>query len=411
MSVRRLLRRRLLGRQRARRSRGGIALLVVVAAIMFLTVLVTDIDFGTRVRYVAAAHTRDGSQAYWIANSGMSLFRLVLMGNKQMGTYLTKNKDMCSYVSLMGISCSDPLLTFLPFINTGMLRSMLVGGGEVEDEDVDELLASGQASEETTEESRAEGSRFGKKNFLDFTGDFTTKASGEDCKVNISALADHTDPISEDPTYKLLESLMSGEENEAWLRDRGLTKLELIGNLADWVDTDSTVASGNGGYEDNFYNGLISPYLSKNAPFDSTEEIRLVEGWQDSVFDRWGDKLTIYGSKKINITCADNEILKMMLRAYSSGSITTDQQAESAIAILSQWKLEGNVIGTCKDFKSALEEGGYTMNSDFDSACTNRNTVYTVTSTGVVSNVQVTIVAVIDQTNSDAGRVKYWHVE
>lgn len=181
---------RQLRRQRARRSRGGIALLVVIAAIMFLTVLVTDIDFGSRVRFVAAAHTRDASQAYWVASSGMSLFRLVLMGNKQMGTYLTKNKDMCSYVSLMGISCSDPLLTFLPFINTGMLRSMLVSGGDVQEGDVQELLATGSASEATTDASRAQSSsRFGKKSFLDFTGDFTTSAKGEDCKINVSALS------------------------------------------------------------------------------------------------------------------------------------------------------------------------------------------------------------------------------
>lgn len=404
---------RQLRRQRARRSRGGIALLVVIAAIMFLTVLVTDIDFGSRVRFVAAAHTRDASQAYWVASSGMSLFRLVLMGNKQMGTYLTKNKDMCSYVSLMGISCSDPLLTFLPFINTGMLRSMLVSGGDVQEGDVQELLATGSASEATTDASRAQSSsRFGKKSFLDFTGDFTTSAKGEDCKINVSALSTHDTPLTEDATYKMLDALMSGEENEAWLQDHNLTKLDLIGNLADWVDSDSDVASGNGGYEDAKYSNLLSPYLTKNAPFDSTEEIRLVDGWQDAVYERWGDKLTIYGSRKINITCADKEVLKMMLRAYSGGAITTDAEADHAIALLDQWKANGNVIASCTDFTNALtQEGGYTLSSDFANNCTARNTVYTVTSVGVVGNVRVTITAVIDQSKSDAGRVKYWRVE
>ncbi len=404
---------RSLRRLRARRSRGGIALLVVIAAVMFLTVLVTDIDFGSRVRFVAAAHTRDASQAYWIASSGMSLYRLVLMGNKQMGSYLTKNKEMCSYVSLMGVSCADPLLTFFPFISSGMLRSMLVSGGDVEEGDVDALLATGQASEATTEASLEKASsRFGKKSFLDFTGDFTTKAQGEDCKVNVSALASHTSPISEDPTYKMLDALMSGEENDAWLQDHSLTKLDLIGNLADWVDTDSDVASGNGGYEDGKYSNLLSPYLAKNAPFDSTQEIRLVDGWQDSVWERWGDKLTIYGSKKINITCADKEVLKMMMRAYSEGAITTDAEADHAIALLEQWKADGNVIASCDDFITALTtEGGYTLSSDFKNNCTARNTVYTVQSTGVVGSVQVTITAVIDQSKSDAGRVKYWRVE
>ena len=176
------------------------------------------------------------------------------------------------------------------------------------------------------------------------------------------------------------------------------------------MDSDSDVASGNGSYEDNLYSSLPSPYKTKNAPFDSTEEIRLVEGWQDSVYERWGDKLTIYGSKKVNITCADPEVLKMMLRAY--GGLTTDAQVDAALAALDQYKLEGNVIATCDQFSKALsEEQGVTMSSDFTEKCTNRNTVYRVTSTGVVSNVNVKITAVIDQSKSDAGRVKYWLVE
>lgn len=399
----------LLRRARRRRSRGGIALLVVIAALMFLTVLVTDIDFGSRVRFVAAAHTRDASQAYWIANSGISLSRLVLMGNKQLGKYLSGQKEVCEAIAAMGVSCSDPLLSYLPFINTGMLRSMLVSGGDIEDEDLEELLASGQATEETTEESREGTSRFGKKNFLDFTGDFTTKIEGEDCKINISALASHKDPLIDDPVYKVMDALMSGEDNEQWLRDRNLTEIELIGNLADWVDSDNTVASGQGSYEDNYYNGLTSPYLAKNAPFDSTEEIRLVEGWQDSVYERWGDKITIYGAKKVNVSCADTEVLKMMLRAY--GGLSTDAQVDDAMAALTQYKADGHAI-TCAGFKAALQDyKGIEVSSDFSSNCTDRNTVYTVVSTGVVGSVQIKITAVIDQTNSDAGRVKYWRVE
>lgn len=397
-------------RIRARRSRGGIALLVVIAALMFLVTLVTDIDFGTRVRFVASAHTRDASQSYWIANSGVSLMRLVLMGNKQMGKYLSSksNSEMCSYVSLMGMSCSDPLLSYLPFINTGMMRMMATGG--IDKDDITQYQQAGRLSDQVVQESRQGGGRFGNKNFLDFDGDFSAKATGEDCKINISGLAKHKEPLTEDPIYKMLASLMKGEQNELWLRERNMTALQLIGNLADWVDTDSTVASGSGSYEDDFYAKLESPYRAKNAPFDTKEEIRLVEGWQDEVFDRWGNKLTIYGSKKINISCTDNEIVKMMLRAY--GGVVTDAEVDQAVQKLAQWKTDGNVIMTCADFKRALSEyGGITVSSDFDTNCTSKNTVYTVISTGSVGDVMVTITAVVDQTDSDAGRVKYWRVD
>ena len=400
------------GRIRARKDRSGIALLVVIAALMFMVTLVTDIDFGTRVRFVASAHTRDASQSYWIANSGVSVMRLVLMGNKQMGKYLTSkgNSEICTMVSTMGMSCNDPLLSFLPFVNTGLMRMMFAGNGSLDEEEVEQYASDGQLSEEVSEESRESGGRFGDKNFLDFDGDFSASAEGEDCKINISGLSKHKEPLQDDPVYKMLESLMAGEENETWLRERDLTALELVGNLADWVDADSTVSSGNGSYEDNFYNRLESPYLSKNAAFDSKDEIRLVEGWQDEVFERWADKLTIYGSKKINISCTDTEVVKMMLRAY--GGLTNDAEVDSAVSKLAQWKTDGNVIMSCPDFKRALSEyGGITLTADFDTNCTSKNTVYTVTSTGSVGDVLVTITAVVDQTDSDAGRVKYWRVD
>jgi type II secretory pathway component PulK len=309
----------------------------------------------------------------------------------------------------MGISLSDPLITFLPFINTGLMR-MMVAGGDLDEEEVQDYAQTGEVSEEVAAASREGGSRFSKKNFLDFDGDFSVKATGEDCKINISGLSTHAEALIDDPIYKMLDSLMSGEDNDQWLRDRGLQPIELIGNLADWVDSDSDVASGNGSYEDNFYNRQASPYLAKNAPFDSPEEIRLVEGWQDEVYERWGDKLTIYGSKKINITCTDDEIVKMMLRAW--GGVTTDADAERVLQAIQEYKNEGFAIGSCGDFKRVVSErAGITMADDFLNNCTNKNTVYTVTSTGSVGDVLVTITAVVDQADSDAGRIKYWRVD
>jgi type II secretory pathway component PulK len=291
------------------------------------------------------------------------------------------------------------------------MRMMVAGSGDLDEDEVSDYAQTGELSDEVREESRDGGSRFAKKNFLDFDGDFSVQAKGEDCKINISGLANHKASLSEDPIYLMLDSLMGGEENEMWLRERGLTTLELVGNLADWVDTDSDVASGNGSYEDNFYNRQSSPYLAKNAPFDTPEEIRLVEGWQDEVYERWGDKLTIYGSKKINITCTDDEIVKMMLRAW--GGVTSDAEADRVLAAIQQYKMEGYAIGSCGDFKRVVSErAGITMAPDFESTyCTNKNTVYTVTSTGSVGDVVVTITAVVDQADSDAGRIKYWRVD
>ena len=52
---------------------------------------------------------------------------------------------------------------------------------------------------------------------------------------------------------------------------------ELAGSILDWRDTDSNVTEG-GGAENDTYQRLNPPYRCKNAPFESVEELRLVNG-------------------------------------------------------------------------------------------------------------------------------------
>jgi len=52
---------------------------------------------------------------------------------------------------------------------------------------------------------------------------------------------------------------------------------ELAGSILDWRDTDSNVTQG-GGAENETYQRLNPPYRCKDAPFESVEELRLVNG-------------------------------------------------------------------------------------------------------------------------------------
>ncbi len=51
---------------------------------------------------------------------------------------------------------------------------------------------------------------------------------------------------------------------------------ELAAAIIDWRDTDSTISTG--GAEAETYGRMRPPYLCKNAPFDSVDELRLVSG-------------------------------------------------------------------------------------------------------------------------------------
>ncbi len=399
----RLVRRRLPTlRARDRRDRRGIALIVVITTIMFLTALVTDISFGARVRFLTAVHERDEAKAYWLAQTGVNIYRLVLTANKQMG----------SVEMLASLGMGDSLWQSVPFINTGLLRMFTSGGGDVDQDELATFEQSGEVSEEVREESREEGStRFGARAFLDFDGDFSAEIKGEQCGININALATRSsDDRPEDTTTgKQLSGLMSGEEHDAWLRERSLDRLDLIDNLADWVDPDSVVSSGKGGYEDDFYNNLASPYLSKNARLDTLQELRLVEGWQDEVYDRWSKQFTLYGNGKININCAGDEVIGGLIAAHLSPRPTDDEIGR----ILTQMH-DYMATATFKngaDFASWVKNQGYEPDSTLATEVTTKTTIFTVTSTGQVGDATVVITSVLDYTSSTEGSVLYWRVD
>jgi general secretion pathway protein K len=389
--------------RRRRGDRRGIALIMVITTVMFLTVLVTDISFGARVRFLTAEHERDETKAYWLAQTGVNLYRLVLTANKQMG----------SNSMIQSLGMGDSLWQMLPFINTGLLRMFVTSDGSVDDDDVQDFEQTGEVSDQVRQESREQKStRFGNRNFLDFDGDFLAEVHGEECGINVNALASRSSDVRPEDTAtgQQILGLMSGEENDQWLRDRNLEKLDLIDNLADWVDPDTMVASGKGGYEDDFYNGLSSPYLSKNARFDTKQEIRLVEGWQDEVYDRWGSQLTIYGNGKVNITCADDTVIGGLIRS----GVTPRPSDDEISRLLSQMHdyMATASFKSGKDFADWLQTtAGVEVSSTFAQQISTTTKVFTIKSTGQVGDASAKITAVVDYTSSNEGTVLYWRVD
>jgi len=393
--------------RRARRDQRGIALLVVIAAIMTMTVLVTDISFGARVRTLTAVHTRQQTQAYYLASSGIGIYRLILMANAQ----IARQPMYKQALEAMGIPSGDALWKMIPFLNTGLLRMVLVGDDvDMSEEDAQDFQQTGQVSDAVAEESRAEGGHFANRNFLDFEGDFSVKVQGEDCRINVNQLAsrDTATPIQNTVIGQQLAGLMTGEENDQWLRERNLDKWDLISNLADWIDADDIVTSGKGGYEDDFYNRSESPYLSKNAKFDTRDEIRLVEGWQDDVFARFGGEMSVYGGGKIDINCASDEGLKGICKGNITGC--NDDMASRFVQTFHEAELT-TAFTSGATFVQWCEANGFSVsNPQLATMITTRNNYFTLTSTGLVGDASARITAVIDQ-STDAGKVLYWKVE
>jgi general secretion pathway protein K len=112
----------------------------------------------------------------------------------------------------------------------------------------------------------------------------------------------------------------------------------LISSIIDYGDNDlntmdvqslmtATVTGASAGaQEDNFYSTLHPPYLRKNAPFDSIEELHMVRGLSDD--DLWHAVIdpnpgnprrrtvTVWGQGAVNVNTANAQTLLALICAF-----------------------------------------------------------------------------------------------
>jgi len=408
--------RSLRGRASARRRQSGVAILVVVTTLMFLTIVVTELAYGARVRFLVAAHQAERTQAQWLARTGLNFYRLVLVANHE----LENNPQIKNMAENFGMPI-DNLWQMVPMLNTGLLRMLMGNGGDASDlseETLESLRTTGQVAEADQAEIEEEQatSRFADRDWLSFDGDFMAEVKDHESRINVNAFANEgaVTVIQESPTGQLLAAVMGGEENETWLRQRNLDKWELIGNIKDWVDQDNMRAGGMGGYEDNLYNTLEPPYLTKNAPFDSVDELRVVAGWEGPVFDRFKANLTVFGDPagKVNINTIDDGMMMGLIRACVVPT-PVDAQIMRTLEMMAQNDPFLTYLQDGKKLAAALTATGMPA----DEACiTNKVTktsqTFTITSTGLVGESSATITAVLDFSGSSSeGKLVYWRMD
>jgi type II secretory pathway component PulK len=403
-----------------RRSESGVALLLVLTSVLFLTVIATDIAFSATTRLRLAAHQRDEAKAEYLAQTGVGMYQLILSASKAIG----KNPMFQQVEQMLGIDLGDALWQMIPSINSEMMRMIFVTDG-----DLDEVDEEGMTDEQIAESREETGME---RNFLDFDGDFTAEVTDEDRKINVAKFtATNRADLQQDPVAVKLDALMSGsrvcpdqyaaygaaafnseerEELDKWFYDRNLEKWEIIGNLADWTDPD-TVRVYDGGNEENVYQNLErDPYLPKNAAFDTLEEMRLVDLWnRDDVWEKFGGNLTVYGSGKVNINTAECPIMWALLKTY----LTPQPNDAQVSMILQQVQQQRMLIGTFPDpnsFISFLGTQGVNVDPKMRQAIHTDSKVFRVTSSGQVGDSIVTVDAVIDYRKSATGKVVYWRV-
>lgn len=394
----------------SRQSRAGVALLLAISAILLLAVLVTEIAHGAVVRAQLAAQHRDEVKAEALAYSGLYIYKMVLQASMALG----RNPMVGQLAQSMGVNATE-LWQAIPYVDTRFLRLLFGNDGRVDADDIEAVAAAGGLSDAQEEASR-QGSTLLGRAFLDFDGDFHASVADIERKVYVGNLkAETMADLLATPAAQQLFAMMSTEQVDQYIRDHNLVKEELIGNLADWTDVDDTRIY-QGGSEDALYQKLEPPYRSKNAPFDTRQELRLVEGWHlDGLWQHVGQHLTIYGSGKINVNTASQDVIKGLLLAYAENQVTettVDDALREFMSLRGRPLAEGGLfIANAKTFVSYFENQlGFALRDEISNAITTESKVFRVTSAGEVGTARAEIQAVIDFSNSKTGQIKYWRV-
>jgi general secretion pathway protein K len=268
--------RRLLGRQ----NQSGIALLIAVFTVVIITYLVTEILYDTNVEYVVNSGAINRLKAYYAAKSGLeiSLLRIKI--------YTKVQKQLGSQIPPAQRKLLDLIWEF-PFAWPPVIPDEASG--------VDKDMIKDKLKEAKMDAS------------------YVATITDEGSKIDLNDLVSPSKGLRE-VTKKLLMQIFENrmKNDEEWARKHAeLRYEEVINNIIDWEDADSV--SINGGDERAQYSNLTSDKpLPPNRGFRTIEELRMVAGMTDEIYDMLKDRVTIYGMRAINPNHATAEVLKAL---------------------------------------------------------------------------------------------------
>ena len=143
-----------------------------------------------------------------------------------------------------------------------------------------------------------------------FKNQFLSSITPEGGRIDINDLGSPSRTLREKTRKQILERLQSrvlhGDDD---FSDRysNFNFEELINNITDWIDADSSGL--NGGDERSLYSDLRNEFLPPNRPFKTVEELHMIDGMTDEIYEVLAPEITLFGVKGINVNQAEKDVL------------------------------------------------------------------------------------------------------
>ena len=303
-----------------RKNERGVALILALVSVVLITYLAKEVSEDVGIEFLVTASEVNRLKAYYAAQAGveLSLLRLYIYKNavKQYGEQLGSNRKMLDMIWQM------------PF--TWPFRAP-----------VDLGAIGNEALKEIENESFMEAQ-------------FVTTLNSEGSKLDLNDLISPSKSVATNTRIQLIQILQQRlDQDDDWARDyendsTRPTAEELVNNIADWIDTDEE--SRNGGDESSNYRDL-GPGFPPNQPFKTLDELRMVDGMSDALFNLYAPQVTVYGLKGLQVNFANKEALM---------SLDPQMTKEIADEILKRRNDEdlGGPFKDFEDFKGFLKGQG-----------------------------------------------------
>jgi len=276
---------------------------------MIIFIMLFEFQYSAMVERKLAYNELNQIQAHYLAKSGarIGLLRVALYGRARRSQDLKKAVGQLDINPYLDMIWNLPLPPFPP--ETGTLKNLLK-----EDRD---------AAEKTLEQTKVT------------EGHSTHVVSSESAKINLNYLIVpqelKNERISFSGTPKtlfehvgaLLINLMENflKESEAPYEEYGdLRPEEIVFNIMDWVNPGSTSYSG--GTKDSYYEQLQPPYKAKRNRFYTKDELRLVKGINDHLYEKLRPYITVYSyDGRINLNTAGASLYRALYKDFTDYDI------------------------------------------------------------------------------------------
>ena len=286
---------------RRQRSEAGVALLVVLSAITILALVLIQFSSGARTHMNSGVNMRDELRATTLGDTALVLTRACL--------------DPKAWGPLAAVQSKVELEKLCNLMLGILVRGRLdlpIGGLSVELQGIEGVgLSRGEIEEITLTPEEA---------FIGLGGLYCAGRAQIGCPSQRAAIGKLRALLCDPRIAHVFESEQADGHQ--------YTREEVIGNLIDWVDADDNRVNidplngwapieGAGEGEDSYLRDSDDRYRSKDGPFDSVFELKMIRGINDELFYFLKDKVSVYGSGKINVNHASAEVIAKHLQAYS----------------------------------------------------------------------------------------------